>query len=113
MENPVNKQSKSTVLGKVSLLAGVLNFLLFALIYIYLRFYMEYQAGFQIIITVLLLSLGTGIVTGLIALIKERVWLGFIVNLMAGAVLVIALLSLLLIVFYGGYAAAKSLGLLP
>lgn len=113
MENPIEKESKSNILGKISLLAGVLSFLLFALIYVYLRFYIEHQAGLQILLAALFIALPIGFVTGLVALIKERVWLGFAINLAAGAILAIALLSLLIIVFYGGYAAAKSLGLAP
>lgn len=113
MESSTEKQSKSSGLGKISLLAGIFNFVLFALFYINVRFYREYQVGLQIIIAALFISLSAGIITGIIALVKDRSWLGFAVNLMASAVLVIALLLLLIIVFYGGYAAAKSLGLLP
>lgn len=110
MNNILEKQSKSRILGKISIIAGLISVLLIVLVGAILK----YNASFlEPAIFALGLSWLTGLVTGISAFIKHRAWLGLVINIVISALLGIALVSFIIFLFYIGYITLKGFGLAP
>ncbi|MBA2494636.1 MAG: hypothetical protein H0V31_08075 [Acidobacteria bacterium] len=79
LNNITEKQSKSVLLGKISLIAGLSNILL--LVLGVLSENSSHILG-GIIFFAFALSLSIGIASGIAAFINKRVWIGLVINIL-------------------------------
>lgn len=110
MENIPKKQSKSRILGVISIIAGLISILLIVLFGAGLK----YNTGFlKPVLFALVLSWLTGLATGISAFISYRAWVGLVINIVISAFLGVALVCFIVFLFYIGYITLKGFGLAP
>lgn len=110
MENNLEKQTKSRILGKISIVAGFISILLIALFGAGIKYNTDFL---KLILVALGLSWLTGLITGISAFITHRAWIGLLINVVISAFLGVALVCFIVFLFYIGYITLKGFGLAP